>query len=801
MSGLAGGARTVRALTGIAVTAVVGSVVGAAMGAVVGAVVGVAPAAAAPARLSAHPAASVAVVPAVSPAVSSAVTRAGTDATVTLTALTPEIVTPGDAVTVRGTVTAPAGAGLTTPSVNLVLGSDPVRERRDLDAWAKGTGAANGRRAATVTLASLPPGQSATFTVTLPAGAVRSDRPFRVLPLAVEVEPEGANTPSGVARTFLAWHARKEYEKLEVATVLPVTLDPDLDLFSRDDASRELAWRSAIGPDSRVGRIIEGTRGSSVNLAVDPSVFGPYRATSAAPGTPTGTPTPGTTTPPTTPPATPPATPPGSTTTADPTASGSATPTSPATPTSTPSATATRGARESPAITALSQGLASALRDRRLWALPYADADVAVAADTDPGNPLVRDLVNRASLVAAAVGHPVRSDVAWPVDALLPAGRERGLTTLFAGTGAKLAGIVVKAPAITAASTVTPTARRVAAGGARLLAYDTTLSGLLPQRTDPGPVLGLQRYLAETLVVLGERSGTPRSLLVVAPRTYDPAPQALATFVAVTGAAPWITPVDAADLLTDAGSDRAAAQQNPPSAVPSAAPRPTLTPARLAQFKAQADTIRAVASVLRDGDAFEQTYRELLDELTSVRWRYQPKSWVALNNLVVADTKQATSAIKVVAQSVNFLAENGTLQITVDNGLDFEVEDIRLVLSPTNPRMQVVSQPGPITIAPGSKRVVRVPVTAVAAGQADIRAYLTTADGTPIGSPAIIPVSANPLDSTIYWVGGILVGLVLLMGVVRAVVKGTSRIDEIGDAHALTARRGANVGEEGPDAP
>jgi hypothetical protein len=43
------------------------------------------------------------------------------------------------------------------------------------------------------------------------------------------------------------------------------------------------------------------------------------------------------------------------------------------------------------------------------------------------------------------------------------------------------------------------------------------------------------------------------------------------------------------------------------------------------------------------------------------------------------------------------------------------------------------------------------------------------------------------LDAAIYWVGGILVGLVLLAGVLRAAVKGTSRVDEIADIEAVTA--------------
>ncbi|MEO5744457.1 MAG: DUF6049 family protein, partial [Terracoccus sp.] len=456
-------------------------------------------------------------------------------------------------------------------------------------------------------------------------------------------------------------------------------------------------------------------------------------------------------------------------------------------------------------VAAVSAGLVAALAERTLWALPYADADLAATVDIAPTNPLVRDLVDRSSLVADAVGHPVRSDIIWPVDGLLPAGRESHLTTLLAGTRVeKAAAVVVNEQAISAESSYTPTARRVATGGMRLLGYDARLSALLADLSgragtaSTSVALPVQRYLAETLVLLGERAGTPRSLLVVAPRTYDPDTAGLAAFMAATSTAPWLTPVDAASLVSDSGSDRALKQQPPVSSFPATVPPPTLNQGRLALMEFQRERLGRVAAVLRDGEQFQRTYREVLDELASVRWRYQPASWTQLSVTVEAETKAATSAIKVVAQSVNFLAENGTLQITVENGLPYDVEDIRLVLAPTNPRMQIVRQPGPISIAPNSKRVVRVPVTAVAAGAADIRAFLTTADGTPIGSSTVIPVSANPIDGTVYWVGGALVGLVLLLGVARAIVKGTSRIDEISDAGALAARHDRDVREKSP---
>lgn len=725
------------------------------------------------------------------------VTPVADRAIVTLTALTPTVVAPGDAVTITGTITAPTTGPLTSPRVRLVQGS-PVTQRDQIDTWAAGTDPASGPQLGSVTLPSVLASRTEEFTLSLPGGAVDSDQPFAALPVSVEVVQESASEPVGIARTFLAWNARKEYDKLQVATVLPITLNPDVELFSRDTVVRDRAWQSAIGPGSRIRRIIDGTANSPITLAVDPSVFGPDVTDPVVAG-PSGSgdaqsPTPTSTSPD----AAGPGQPTGP-------SSGATTESPRSTTSAEPSATPTGSDGESADVLALSAGLVRSLAGRSLWALPYTDADLAATVDIAPTNPLVRDLVDRASQVAKAVGHPVRSDIIWPVDGRMPAGREANLRTLLAGTTVhKAAGVVVNQQSITGASPYTPTARRVATGGTRLLGYDPRLSALLPDRSGPSAASGtqvalpVQRYLAETLVILGERAGTPRSLLVVAPRTYDPDATSLAAFVAATSAAPWLTPIDAASLLSDSGADRAPKQQQPVSTFPTTVPPPTLNRGRLALMEFQRETLSRVAAVLRDGEQFQRTYREVLDELASVRWRYQPASWSQLSTSVAAETRAATSAIKVVGQSINFLAEKGTLQITVENGLPYQVEDIRLVLAPTNPRMQVVAQPGPISIAPNSKRVVPVPVTAVAAGEADIRAFLTTADGTPIGSPAVIPVSANPIDSTLYWVGGGLLGLVLLAGVARAVVKGTSRIDEISDTGALAGRHGRDVHEKSP---
>ncbi len=727
-------------------------------------------------------------------------------AVIVLDTLSPAVVGPGKDVTITGTVTAPLTGPLSGPEIRVVRGDVTVNQRAALDSWASGRTDTSGPTVGTTPLATVAAGQTRPFTAAVPWERLRSDDAFAALPISVEVVQQGASEPTGMVRTFIAWNPRKEYVPLKVATVLPVTLDPQVDLFSRSDVVREAAWQKAIGPDSRVVRIIEGSRGTPVSLAVDPSVLGPDAGSGsgAVSPTPTGTATSGGS-------ATPTPSPSGSPTSGSPTSgtpdpsrtSGTTGTPAPGSSTSTPApggATPAPTTTSSPpggapseatlAIARLGDALVRQLSGRSVWALPYADADIAATVGIDPANALVRDLVSRATTLAARLDEPARADIVWPVDGLMPPGREQGIRTLLSGTAVKkAAGIVISAAAVTRPTAYTPTARRVTPSGTRLLAYDTRLSALLPRRSDPSPVLSVQRYLAETLVLLGERAGTPRSVLVTGARTYDPDAAGLATFLSATASAPWLETVDAASLLSDSGNDKAVPQTRPTTAVASAAPPPVLNARRLGRMADQRDTLLSVSSVLRDGEEFERTHREVLDALAGSRWRWNPAGWVTLANSVDADIKAATSAIRVVPRTstINLLAENGTLRITVENGLDYTVEDIRLKLVPDNPRIRIVEQPGPVTIGPSSRTNVPVEVAAVAAGRAEIRAFLTTADGTRIGSAATIPVAANPLDTAIYWVGGVLVGLVLLAGVVRAVVKGTSRVDEIADIEAVTA--------------
>ncbi|MEP6629386.1 MAG: DUF6049 family protein, partial [Lapillicoccus sp.] len=199
----------------------------------------------------------------------------------TLEAVTPPVAGPGVAVTLSGTVQAPGNAGLTAPTVRLVLGATPVLTRAAVSAWATSTSALTGSEVASVKLtAPVAAGASAPFTLTVPAGRLTLTRSFGVIPVAIQLRDTASGT-NEVVHTFVGWQRTKQYESLRLGIVAPVTLPPDANLFATDATTRTSAWTSALAPGGRVDRVLDGTDVSGpagpvpVTWAVDPALVAP----------------------------------------------------------------------------------------------------------------------------------------------------------------------------------------------------------------------------------------------------------------------------------------------------------------------------------------------------------------------------------------------------------------------------------------------------------------------------------------------------------------------------------------------
>jgi hypothetical protein len=251
------------------------------------------------------------------------------------------------------------------------------------------------------------------------------------------------------------------------------------------------------------------------------------------------------------------------------------------------------------------------------------------------------------------------------------------------------------------------------------------------------------------------------------PRTLNPDVGALRQLLGTLAQTPWV------QLVTTAELQQQAATQDPVASTSkgswSGYGDPQVDAARLSRITEERRTTGEIASVLGgNGAAYKNQLWTMLDQLPSVRWRTNPAEQDRLDTLVSEAATSATRGISVAEQTTNFLADEGTLQVTVVNDLGVEVDGVRLLLSPTNPRLRIVSQPEPIQIAANSKAVVPVRAEALAAGLVPINATLTTSDGTPIGVPGTITVRANPPGYLFYIVGGAILALILVFGIVRS---------------------------------
>lgn len=644
------------------------------------------------------------------PGVPASAPAAGTGSTeLTLTSVSPAVVQSGQDLVVTGSLRNGTTSPLARPTVRVVLGDTPVeRSRERVQEWASATGPARGTVVGQARLGgTVAPGASSGFRVVVKKLASRATgSTYGALPISVE---SGGTS----VRTFAGYQRLKQYQPLSVAWAVPLTLDPDPDLFAAEGQPREDAWQRALGDGSRLNRVLDATQDTTVTWAVDPTLVpsllqGQHDVATGA------------------------------------------------------TATGERALRS-----ATEGRITSGAQRHTPWVLPDTDADLAAVVGTPAGDSLMRGYVGRSTPVAQALDG--RSDVAWPADGAYTTSRETALRRVFRVPA--LAGQVISSSVLAAGTTTnTPVAAQRSVTGLPLLAYDDELSGLLARTRSPQEgVLSAQQFVADTAALLNELPGTEgRTVFVVAPRSWGPNPAAARAFFTTVSSIPWLVPTTTDSELARARRatpSPAAPVTRPTTPVPGG--RPVLTADRVAELESTVRTVQGVATIRDDGDQFGRTWTRAAEQLASTRWRAAPTAWNTLEGRVDQAAAQTTSAVKVLAGTINFLAESGRLQITVTNDLTVPVENVRLAVEASNPRLRIDSQPPILRIGPRSRATVSVGVTALAAGPVPLRTTLTTPDGTVIGQGADVQVRVTPTGDWVYWALGGLAGLILLAGLVR----------------------------------
>ncbi len=679
----------------------------------------------------------------------------------TLTAVTPPVATARAGVTVTGTIRSSTGATYVDPEIRIVRPRPGILTRADVTAWATDANpVTNGTELARTTIsAHVGPDTTATYTMTLTPAALRLNRTSGVVPIDIQLV-----TSAGVQaslHTFVGWQQAPEATALSVSWLMPLTLDPDPALHSASPSTRTAAWAAAVGPDSRLTRLLTATATTPTGYAVDPAVLGPV--------SPSETGSTGST---------------GATGTSGATgATGVPTIIDAARARVASSLAAQQnamvGADEIAARRSLATALSTAAATHPLWTLPQDDPDLGAlfASGVDLRDPAIstwlHGLTAPSSLLTAVTQSGTGSasaltHVAWPADGRLPVGREEAVRAAYGQWGPDV--LLVSTEATNVNPEVTPQAAARTPQGQPVLRYDETLAAIAGRVHRPADVgLAGQEFLAQTATLWAQAPERERSLLVVLPRDFDTDPDAFAAFRQLTDTSPWAAVGRVGDALD---TSRAANTEfvDPVLAMSTASGAVLDAPLarRLANDRATLTTYLALSSA--PSSAMGRWWN-LVDALAGVRWRRQPAAHAGLVAELDRGIAALESGLVIAEQTTNFLADEGVLLVTVVNDLDVGVDDVRVNLAPTNARMYVVEPATPLHIGAHSKATARVRLAAAAQGLVPIDAWLTTADGDRISATTRITVRAAPPGVWLYIVGGVIVGGLAIVGAVQALSK------------------------------
>ena len=624
------------------------------------------------------------------------------DVRIEVDVVAPRAPAPGGTLTLAGRVINDSNEPLQDAAVRLRTTDVPLTSRSQLTMLATGAPTRDGRPLAggrvKLNEAVAPGGQRA-FSLAVPLDALGLGR-FGVYPLTLELSGDLGRGARSLAleRTFLPWSpAVKEYRELGVTWLWPVLDAPRR--TGPDGTFRDDTLAQEIAGTGRLGRLVATGARAPVTWVVDPDLLetvadmadGYLVAAPQGPVQGTG--------------------------------------------------------REAAAAWLAELQVASA--DDEVVSLHFADVDVGGLVDAGLGGQ-VRAAADRGAGVAARVlGREVTTDVGW----LAGGAMDPAAMAAQWGVGMR-AEIVDGALAPRPGESFTPTGRTTLSAGDGVLAglvADPALSDLAASGGKAhSPALAVQRFLAETAMIVSESPGRARTVLVAPPRGWNPDPDALAGMLLADAEAPWTAPAGLAALRAaqpapprrtstgGAGSQGRAGEGG--RAGPNAEeledaddldgagdglPAPYLTAVDRVRMHAE-----HIASLLVDPAPDRRLAQDLALRLSSVAWTNP-----AERAEVVAGVRDALLALEgrvhIVPGGVTFGGRSGLLPITVVNERDKEVT-VRVELNAASEKLAITGSE-PITVAPGSSGQVVFPSQARATGIVFVDAQLMTMTGAPYG--------------------------------------------------------------------
>lgn len=279
-----------------------------------------------------------------------------------------------------------------------------------------------------------------------------------------------------------------------------------------------------------------------------------------------------------------------------------------------------------------------------------------------------------------------------------------------------------------------------------------------------GSPLSLTRVVARLATTTLQRPNDPRLLAIHLPDTLRPADGATDAVAAALDDTGWARTVR---LSTALGTPPSTEAREP---LPDGGPLEP-HPGVQQMLDAVADS-RLVADAVNGPQQPEEDPDLPLQTAAALSRHVDPDTAEALATDLASATQQTVDAIRVVPGSrITLVAAQAALPVTVVNELTSPVELV-LDIRSRSPRLQVSESKVPVTVAPGQRTVVEVPVVAVASGPADVSYQLVTALDRPWGAPSTVTVTvATQAEGRVLAAIGVVIALLFVLGAGRAFIR------------------------------
>lgn len=671
---------------------------------------------------------------------------------VRLERLEPAIVRAGQDVTLEVTLSNNTREAADKLEVSVTLQRNVPISRTALLKWTQPSFPERAAGSLTETLRlSLPAGDSATRTITIPASALPTVDAATWGPrgLLVSARDRGGEA-SGSLRTWLVFAAPHETTTLPFASV--VSLTPSIKeltaALAEDDATRAL--REEAG--GRVGSLAQALGGPATTFLVDPLLLSPRGEAEDQGG-------------------------------------------------------------GDPQSGDLNRALSSAAHPPIL--LPAGNADLAALAHADKPDLLERAVQDGRDLAEAAgvSGRSDVLVTRGRLDAVtVRAAHDAGLTSLL---GWSSLTPILNAPAWTPSARVDvplPPRTEILDGGgsdetdrvslpAVLTDADlsTVLTGALPtigpaEVTDDrlAPLQARQLSLAMTAVIQRERPNEPRALAVhldTASLEEPEAAETASTCLDALAHAPWVEATALVDMLDD--SKEMKVHQGaalPESRVDNAELRAS-TINGLTDLLAGVDMLSEATS---DPDAVTTPPMRRTQMLLALPWRDAAKARADQALSVRSSLAAMPQRVRIAPSStINMLSTSADLPVRVINGLPVAIRT-HVTLIPPDARLSP-KKTVELTVPAHGEATALIPVEARGSGNFQLHAIINTPQGVPLGEPGLIDVRLRAeWEGRGAVVGGVVLAAVVLIGIVR-----TARRSRRAAAEATPTASDAVRGERG----